>query len=74
MAKNGVNNLRINVTGEEVNQHLNGYCRESKDGKETIRDCFCDDQDLCNTANTNICPTMSIFIVVFLMFHILVNL
>ena len=75
MAANGVNNLGIKgISEEDVKQHLNGYCKESEDEKGgKIKNCFCDDQEFCNTANINISPTLKILIVAFLVIRLFVN-
>ena len=65
MAMDGTNNLRLNVTKDDVQSNLNGYCIE-KDLNENKREyfCFCN-TDLCNIGRMNACQILMIFCAIF---------
>ena len=48
IAANGVNNLGISITKQDVENHLNEDCLELKQDQEVV--CFCN-TDLCNIGN-----------------------
>ena len=61
----GTNNLRLNVTKDDVQSSLNGYCiEEDLNDNERVYQCFCN-TDLCNIGRMNTCHILMIFSVTF---------
>ena len=65
MAIDGTNNLRLNVTKDDVQSSLNGDCiEENLNDNDRVYSCFCN-TDLCNTGRMNACQIFMIFYVMF---------
>ena len=57
----GTNNLRLNVTKDDVQSNLNEACiEEDLNDNERVYQCFCN-TDLCNIGRMNACQFLMIF-------------